>query len=206
MITLLFIILFAILALYASTFVRKYSIHLYIGFTLLAILAFIIIEHPLLAPVKQGAIGLGLFYLVMLAGALKNKTRLKIALMKVRKEYSIIGFIVITPHALHYTLAFIDHSITLPWLGFIAYGIMIPLFITSFTRIRKRMAPRHWKSLQRLAYIVYIGLFIHLILNASNRINMILYIVVFAVYFILKAIFEYKRFSHKKRKLHIVNS
>lgn len=43
-------------------------------------------------------------------------------------------------------------------------AIMLPLFITSFKRVRRRMKPGNWKRLQRLAYVFYGLMYIHVLL------------------------------------------
>lgn len=197
MITLIFIALLGLAAYFAHRFIRAYDLWLYIFFLALALLAFIFIDSPLSTPFKQGFLGLAFYYIVMITGALKKKSKLRIAFMKVRKEYSILGFIAITPHALHYFLEYLDGQISIPILGIIAYAIMIPLFITSFMVIRKRMTYKSWNLLQSLAYVVYVGLFIHLILNFSEPINRILYFVMFITYFVLKIIHEIKERKNK---------
>ena len=48
-------------------------------------------------------------------------------------------------------------------------AIMLPPFITSFKRVRRRMKPGSWKRLQRLAYVFYGLMYIHvLLLNLSG--------------------------------------
>ena len=64
---------------------------------------------------------------------------------------------------------------------------MIPLFITSFMRIGRKMSRKAWVNLQRFAYLGYVLMFIHLILMADMP-NLIVYIVLFVPYFVLKAI------------------
>jgi DMSO/TMAO reductase YedYZ heme-binding membrane subunit len=121
----------------------------------------------------------------MLTGAFKKKSTIRIALTSVRKEYSILGFIFITPHVLQGLILFFNNDIVLPIYGVISFIIMIPLFITSFTVIRKKMTYKTWKILQRFAYGSYFLLFIHLIVQ-SEMPNLIVYIVMFALYAILK--------------------
>ncbi|MBN2605594.1 MAG: ferric reductase-like transmembrane domain-containing protein [Bacilli bacterium] len=186
MITLVLIILFGLFAYFFQKQIRKNQVVIYLVALLISIAAFILFDFPLLTPITHGFTGLALFYLVMMAGALPNKTKLKKSLMSVRKEYSIIGFIVATPHALHYTIEYLNGEIAIPLFGIIAYLIMIPLFVTSFHVFRRKMSFRAWKLVQRLAYLVYGLLLIHLILNYSLKINFVLYIVLFTVYFILK--------------------
>lgn len=193
MITLPFVILLILLALKFNKFIRKHNVTLYILFTLLSIISYFMIKIPIFMPIRQGFLGLAFFYVVMLTGALKDKSKYRVALMSVRREYSIIGFIVITPHALFHILRVINSSIAPPWFGIVAYAIMIPLFITSFMKIRKRFTYKSWKSLQRFAYLSYLGLLIHLIINSSKNINTIIYISLFSVYIILKAIYTYRK-------------
>lgn len=39
--------------------------------------------------------------------------------------------------------------------------IMLPLFVTSFPSVRRRMQPMRWKRLQRWAYLFYGGIYLH---------------------------------------------
>ena len=195
-----FLAIFTLLAFYAGAWVRKHSSWLYLGALALAILAFIVRDHPLVLPIMQGFVGLSLFYLVMMAGALPTKFSLRRTLMGVRKEYSILGTILITPHALHYLLQALQGVREVPWFGVIAFFFMIPLFITSFVSIRKKMKPKHWKILQSLAYLIYLLLFIHLILNYTKVINLVLYLMLFLGYLGCKAVYEIQRFRLKQAK------
>jgi len=138
-------------------------------------------------PWSKGFFGLALFYLVMLAGALPNWNYKK-RIYSVRTELSIIGFISISPHAIFNLIKIFNNTIAPTYFGIITYVIMIPLFITSFIIIRKKMNNRHWKNLQRFAYLAYLLLFIHLVIQFSQPINRVLYIVLFVVYSIFKII------------------
>lgn len=197
MIVLPFAIILILLALKFNKFIRKNNVTLYIIFTVIAILAYIFIKIPILTPFRQGFLGLAFYYIVMLTGALKDKSKLRIALMSVRREYSIIGFIVVTPHALYELIRFFTGAIDLPLFGVIGYVIMVPLFITSFMTIRKKFSYKNWKNLQRFAYVAYLGLFIHLILNSANP-NTIVYVILFGTYLVIKLVYTYKRFQFKK--------
>lgn len=188
MITLIFIIIFGLAALKFSKFIRNKQVVLYMIAAVFSIFAFVKFDVPFLKPITQGFMALAIFYIVMMAGALPKKNKLKIAFMSVRKEYSILGFIIATPHGLHYIIEYLNGEISIPIFGIIAYAIMIPLFITSFSVIRKMMSYRSWKLLQRFAYVVYTLLVIHLILNFSLKINLVLYVVMFLTYIILKTI------------------
>lgn len=200
MITTAFLIVLTLLAVYAGSFIRKHNVKFYVGALLLSILSFIFKDLFFAMPFIKGFLGLAFFYLVMLAGALKNKTKLRVKLMGVRKEYSIIGSIVVTPHALNYTLLWLNGTRSIEWFGLVAYVIMIPLFVTSFVVIRKKMKNKDWKLLQSSAYIVYLLLFIHLILNYTKKINLILYLAMFLAYFGMKLLFEVNKYKSKRAK------
>jgi len=200
MIILLFATLLILLAIFGGKFVRKHNVKIYIGVTIFAILAFIMKDKiKIFDPFVEGFVGLSIFYVVMITGALKDKSKLRVKLMGLRREYSIIGFILITPHATKYLLEFLSGDIKLPLFGVIGYAIMIPLFITSFYTIRKKMSRYAWVTLQKFAYVSYIMLFIHLIRNASTTPNLIVYVVLFVGYFIMKIYKEIIKFNKKSK-------
>ncbi|MFA6801041.1 MAG: ferric reductase-like transmembrane domain-containing protein [Acholeplasmataceae bacterium] len=200
MIVAAFLVILTLLAFIAGPFIRKHNIKIYIIAIIIAIISFIIKDKPIAMPFVKGFLGLSFFYIVMLTGALPKKSKLRLKFMGIRREYSIIGFIVVSPHALTYIIKWIDGTRSLEWFGLIAFLIMIPLFITSFQSIRKKMSQHSWKLLQSLAYIVYILLFIHLILNYSKPINLVLYLIMFISYFILKGYYEIHKYLTKKQK------
>ncbi|MDX9691737.1 MAG: hypothetical protein RBT45_04715 [Acholeplasmataceae bacterium] len=200
MIVLAFLIILTILAFFAGKFIRKHNVKIYIVATIVSILAFIFKDKAFSTPIMQGFLGLSFFYLVMVTGAIDKKHKIKAKLLGLRREYSIIGFIVITPHALKYTLQGLNGTIALEWFGIISFVLMIPLFVTSFLTIRKKMKAKTWNLIQSAAYIIYLLLFIHLILNYTLKINLILYLVIFIFYFVMKINYEIKKLKVKKNK------
>ncbi|MFH5882334.1 hypothetical protein [Liberiplasma polymorphum] len=106
----------------------------------------------------QGHIPFAFYILVMFAGALKPKTKPKIALMMVRRELAIFGFLLLIPHMLLLIVtALTNYNPT----GTITFILMIPLFITSFTKIKKKMKPIKWKKLHKWAYPIYAIIYLH---------------------------------------------
>lgn len=200
MIVAIFLVVFTLLAYFANPFIRKHNILLYIMAVVISALAFIFKDFVLMMPIIKGFLGLSLFYIVMITGTLKNKSKLKIKLMGVRREYSIIGFIVLIPHALDHVLKLINGTNLTEWFGFAAFVLMIPLFITSFLIIRKKMKNKTWRVLQSLAYIIYILFFVHLIINYTKTINLVLYVIIFTLYFVMKIIYEINKYRTKKKK------
>lgn len=134
----------------------------------------------------------------MITGSFKKSTKLRRMLILIRKDYSILGFIFISPHALIFTLQALKGVIAFEWFGIVAFILMIPLFVTSFTIYRKKMSAKNWMRLQLISYIIYILLCIHLIISYTSQINLVIYIVLFGFYFVNKTIYEISRLKAKK--------
>lgn len=198
MITIPFIVVLTIIAYFKGNVIRKHNTKFYIGAVVFGIITFILrYKLPITEPFTQGYLGLSFLYIVMMNGALKKGSSLYKKMMGVRREYSIIGFIFVTPHGLKYLIEFLQNTRSFEWLGVIPYVIMIPLFITSFVAIRRKMKNATWKKLQQFAYIVYILIFVHLILVAKMP-NLLVYFVLFVPYIVLKLHKEIKLFRTKK--------
>ncbi len=88
------------------------------------------------------------------------------------------------------------------WFGIVAFLIMIPLFITSFTTIRKKYTYSAWKKIQRWAYLAYALIYLHLLFSAEIR-DLIVYSFLFVPYFIIKLINEYQGLKTKKIKANV---
>jgi DMSO/TMAO reductase YedYZ heme-binding membrane subunit len=107
----------------------------------------------------QGQLGLSFYLLVMFAGALKPKSKSQIALLRVRRELAVLGFLWLVPHA---TLLIVRALSALNPTGTLAFFIIIPLVITSFPVIRRLMTPSTWRGFHYWAYIVYGLIYFHL--------------------------------------------
>ncbi len=136
--------------------------------------------------IHMGTFGHPLLIIIMYMGALDPKISIVKKLMSIRKELSIIcGFPVLThslirvfnnlPGAFKF---FTDNEGYLATtkvvseagagissfsyiLGILMLIIFIPLWVTSFGAVRKRMGGVRWKKLQRWSYVLYATLFIH---------------------------------------------
>lgn len=152
----------------------------------------------------KGHIAIAFFVLVMFAGALNVKWNITKKLLSIRAELAILGSIFILPHCVMYLIRFIVLKLipgrplkplylTYLIIGIIAFLIMIPLFITSFKKIRIKMKYSEWKKLQKFAYLFYLLTYIHILVISINKLpkklfELIIYTVVFGAYFILKLI------------------
>ncbi|MGD9909907.1 MAG: FMN-binding protein [Candidatus Izemoplasmatales bacterium] len=135
--------------------------------------------------IVSGYIGLAFYVVVMFAGAFTQGSKLSKKLKAVRKEYSILGFIFLLPHFYIYLSAYLRGSLAWEFFGVAAFLIMIPLFITSFSIIKKNIPTKKWFQLQKAAYFVYLLIFIHLVLVAQVD-HQLAYAVIFGLYTVMK--------------------
>ncbi|MBN1044759.1 sulfite oxidase heme-binding subunit YedZ [Clostridium botulinum] len=160
----------------------------------------------------KGNVSISFFVLVMFAGALNKKWNVTKKLLSVRAEIAILGSILIIPHCVMYAVRFINKlivgkPITIFYIvylliGLIGFCIMIPLFITSFKKVRAKMSYKEWKKLQKLAYPFYFIAYIHIVLALLNNkldwVKLITYTALFIGYFILKIVREKKQWDKFK--------
>ena len=147
----------------------------------------------------RSALSTALFAAVMYAGAVPNGSKLMKAVMPIRGELSIIASILTLGHNISFGLAYFRLLFTQPdclpvnqllaaICSLVMLCIMLPLFITSFKCVRKKMKGSSWKRLQRLAYGFYALIYIHVLLltlpgaqkgNGSYLLTVVVYSVVF---------------------------
>ena len=127
----------------------------------------VLIQTGIFAPVNpwihaiffQGQLGLAFYLLVMFAGARPPKSKSQITLLKVRWELSSLGFLWLIPYV---TLLIIRALSALNPTGTIASFIIIPLVITSFPLIRRKLKPLAWRGFHYWVYITYGLIYVHL--------------------------------------------
>lgn len=185
-----------VLAYYLAPQILKFRKQLYVGvwFVLAAIIA--LRGKPFVTPFVKGFVGFAFFYVVMITGALNPSWKLTKKLRSVRAPYSILGFVLLMSHPLNYVAEVLSKQRDIPYFGVAAFLIMIPLFITSYMTIRKKMKAQSWVKLQRWAYPVYALMLIHLVVNASSPQNRIVAILLFVPYVGLKV---HKEFIAKRK-------
>ena len=188
--------LLMVLAYYFAPQILKYRKQLYMGvwFVLAAIIA--LRGKPFVTPFVKGFVGFAFFYVVMITGALNPSWKLTKKLRSVRAPYSILGFVLLMSHPLNYVAEVLSKQRDIPYFGVAAFLIMVPLFITSYMAIRKKMKAQTWVKLQRWAYPVYALMLIHLVVNASSPQNRIVAILLFVPYIGLKI---HKEFIAKRK-------
>ena len=188
--------LLMVLAYYFAPQILKYRKQLYMGvwFVLAAIIA--LRGKPFVTPFVKGFVGFAFFYVVMITGALNPSWKLTKKLRSVRAPYSILGFVLLMSHPLNYVAEVLSKQRDIPYFGVAAFLIMVPLFITSYMAIRKKMKAQTWVKLQRWAYPVYALMLIHLLVNASSPQNRIVAILLFVPYIGMKV---HKEFIAKRK-------
>lgn len=171
----------------------------------------------------RGLISISFFILVMYAGALNSKWSITKKLLSIRAELAILGSITMLPHGIIYFARFIILKLpkiisegTFPVLyfsyigvGIIGFIVMIPLFITSIKKIRKKMKGIQWKKLQRWAYLFYLLAYVHILLVLFNEkeldwLRIATYTIVFGGYMSLRFI-KYRE-SREKQALVLCKS
>jgi DMSO/TMAO reductase YedYZ heme-binding membrane subunit len=155
---------------------------------LLGIETFNVGSVPLLGSITRdyihaGTLGFPLLIIIMYTGALDPRNPVAKKLLAIRKELSILSGFPILAHSLirvtnnfpralgFFTGGEASGSVTSPtgaWisntslvLGILMLALFIPLWVTSFDRVRRYMGNVRWKKLQRWSYVLYALLFIH---------------------------------------------
>ncbi len=153
--------------------------------------------------IDRGHLTLAFFILIMFAGVMKKTWVPYKKILLVRGDLAIMGFIFLLPHGIErLSLALGGYNTS----GLIAAIIMIPLTISSFMSIRKKIRPDRWRKLHKLAYVAYLMIYFHLgfdvYLDASFGYleispNSILFHLLFITYLVLKIL----RIREKKVQL-----
>jgi DMSO/TMAO reductase YedYZ heme-binding membrane subunit len=155
----------------------------------------------------HGNVAISFFILVMFAGALSTKWKVTRKLLSIRAQLAILGSIFILPHGILYLVRFFvlklpnilsgktNSTLYLIYIavGLIAFVILIPLFVTSLKKVRKKMNVLQWKKLQRWAYIFYFLSYIHILIVLLNDeeidlVRLISYTIIFSSYSVLKLV------------------
>ncbi len=160
------------------------------------------ITEYIVNPFKRGALPTAMFMVVMYMGALDAKKPSVSKLLGIRGELSIIACILTLGHNIIYgkkqfvnlftnpsempTQAFIASIISI-----IMILIMVPLMITSFKAVRKKMRAVQWKNLQRWAYVFFGLIYAHIMVLfvpkfSEKYLDIIAYTLVFGTYAVLR--------------------
>lgn len=173
---------------------------------------------PVLA---RGGLAGALFVVVMFTGAFPNASRPMKKLMPIRGQLSILASILTlghnTAYGKTYFAALFTDPASLPLnqrlaavCSLLMLAIMLPLFVTSFQFVRRKMRPKTWKRLQRWAYGFYALLAVHILLltvpralrgEAAYRLTVFVYGAVFLSYLVCRTIKAAARDKRTSRRL-----
>lgn len=122
--------------------------------------------------IQKGHLGFAFFTVVMFVGVFDAHSTIRRGLNPVRAKLSIIGSILIIAHFVPYLRGYLSMlgslfsfrmSIVFSFfVAIILLVLLVALTVTSFDAIKRRMASKSWKTLQRLAYVFFVLIFIHL--------------------------------------------
>ena len=209
----LFILALLLAALFSFTCrkaLKKHAAIFYIAAAAVSVAVAVWDFHGVPAPVQNYVIGLfsrgafatGLWCVVMWIGALPSGSAMMKALMPVRGELSIFAAILTLGHNLGFGKTYFVRMFTNPGsmkptqltagiLSLVMLAIMIPLTILSIPSVRKKMAAKRWKKIQRTAYLFYALIYLHVMIlflpSAQNgrvlyQVSVIVYSLVFLGY------------------------
>lgn len=146
-----------------------------------------------------GGLAGAFFVIVMWTGALPNGSWAIKKLMPIRGQLSILASILALGHGAVYIKAHMtkllagNYELLAAFIcSIFAVIIMTPLFVTSFQTVRRKMAAKRWKRLQRWAYAFYALFYGHIVLfllpraraGGEARFSLLIYTLVFAQYFV----------------------
>lgn len=174
------------------------------------------VQKSLLALFTHGAFATAIWIIVMWTGALKNGSKTMKKLMPIRGELSILAAILTFGHNLFYGKTYFVRLFTnarsLPWTQLLAaifsvvmILLLLPLTITSFPKVRKKMSAKQWKKLQRWAYLYYGLLYAHIMLITmpgalSGKMSSVISVLVYTLIFLSYLCFRVRKYLILRKK------
>lgn len=121
---------------------------------------------------QRGTVGFALLAIVMYIGVLPKASKLKDILGPIRRQLSIAGCIMLVPHIVFYARSYLASNVLSNMnnvaasliLAFVLVIVGLVLFVTSFLVVRHGMNPVTWKRVQRMSYVFFGLMFVHLLL------------------------------------------
>lgn len=173
-------------------------------------------QNAFLALFTRGAFATALWLIIMNTGALKNGSKLIKALMPIRGELSILAAILTLGHNICYGKTYFVRLFTqassMAWtqwtaavISLVMIALLLPLTVTSFPAVRRKIPGKKWKRLQRSAYAYYALLYVHIMLvtmpgalagKSSAVISVLVYTALFGAY----AAFRVRKYLVQKKK------
>lgn len=204
--------------------IKKYATYYYIG--ALAIALFTIFTNASMLPgplatvmstfFQYGTVSTAMLSLVMWMNAFENGSKIQKTFMPIRAELSIIACLLTYGHNFYTGKSYFKLLFTAPEkmstqvicaciMTIILILLMTPLFITSFKCVRKKMKPKKWKNLQRLAYLFYMLIYVHIMflmlpMALTGNFTYVLDVIVYSIVFIGYGTLKLKKYYKKSKK------
>lgn len=165
------------------------------------------LADPLMGVVQKCELALVLFVVVMFIGCLPATSTLCRRMKSVRAELSILAWVLSLGHMAVYLGSYaprlmgraaIDGNVAASFaVALVLFGLLTVLGVTSFGFVKRRMASDAWKRLQKLAYLFFGLVFLHLVLmlapaalhgGLAARESLVVYAAVFGTYLIARIV------------------
>lgn len=155
---------------------------------------------PLLVLVQKCMVALAMFVVVMFIGCFNKESKVGRWLRPVRAELSIIACILACGHMAVYLASYLPrlfngglggNVLASLVLALVLLALLLVLGVTSFQTVKKHMRTETWKRLQKLAYLFFGLVYVHLVLmllpsalagGAAARVTVGIYTVMFVGY------------------------
>lgn len=176
----------------------------------------VVVQNTLLGIFTRGAFATALWIIIMWTGALPNGSWLIRKLMPIRGELSIFAAILTLGHNVFYGKIYFVRLFTnisiLPWtqltaaiLSIVMILLLLPLTVTSFPSVRKKIPAKKWKKLQRWAYLYYGLLYAHIMLVTmpgalAGKFTSIISVIVYTAVFLSYTCFRIRKYLMLKKK------
>ena len=157
--------------------------------------------------IQKCLVPLALFVVVMYIGVLPRDSRASMWLKPVRAELSIVAWILSLGHMAVYLMSYLPRILaggsfnanvmTSFVVAVVLLALLLPLGVTSFQFVKKRMHTETWKKVQRLAYPFFVLTYVHLLLmlapsalrgGIAAEASVAVYSIVFIGYFVLRPV------------------
>lgn len=165
---------------------------------------------------QYGTVSTAMLSLVMWMNAFENGSKIQKTFMPIRAELSIIACLLTYGHNFYTGKSYFKLLFTAPEkmstqvicaciMTIILILLMTPLFITSFKCVRKKMKPKKWKKLQRLAYLFYMLIYVHIMflmlpMALTGNFTYVLDVIVYSIVFIGYGTLKLKKYYKKSKK------
>jgi DMSO/TMAO reductase YedYZ heme-binding membrane subunit len=177
------LVVVSLIAIVCSTLIKKYTFIFYVLAIVLdgayIYFRFFADYNPvifsLLQAMQKGLIAFALFAVVMFIGVLSESSKLRTRLYPIRGELSLLGFLFALGHIggylTSYLMTLVRDSGVLPpsvllsiVVSFTSFILLLILGVTTFNFVRSAMNSDLWKRIQRLSYVFFGLVYIHLML------------------------------------------